>query len=108
MAFLVFLTLLVSLLSAAPLIRLAPKHAGYYGYAKLQRFHSGDVPRLGGINVFLGLAVGWGYAALATNWGSTLNVQVNWSTVWPWHTWFWYTPNRLITKPGVQNPHWLA
>jgi len=84
MAFLVFLTLMVSLVTAAPLIRLAPKHAGYYGYAKLQRFHSGDVPRLGGVNVFLGLAVGWAYAALSVNWSSTLNLQVSWASVWPW------------------------
>ena len=27
---------------------------------------------------------------------------------WPRATWFWYMPKRLITKPGVQNPHWLA
>jgi UDP-GlcNAc:undecaprenyl-phosphate GlcNAc-1-phosphate transferase len=50
---------IVSCLAGFVLIRRARGHAARYSEAMPQRFHVGDVPRLGGVAVLLGAALGW-------------------------------------------------
>ena len=58
MVLLAALSFVVAFLVALLVIRRVRGHAGRYGYAKPQRFHVGDVPRLGGLAIFLGLFFG--------------------------------------------------
>ena len=59
MVFLFSLSFIVAMFVAMLVIRGARGHAGRYGYAKPQRFHAGDVPRLGGLAIFAGLVWAW-------------------------------------------------
>jgi UDP-N-acetylmuramyl pentapeptide phosphotransferase/UDP-N-acetylglucosamine-1-phosphate transferase len=55
------LAFMVSCAGCALLLRWARRYAqSSYGYDKPQRFHVGEVPRLGGVPMYLGLAVSWG------------------------------------------------
>lgn len=84
MVVLLLCSFFVSLLSAVFCIRLARGHAKRYDEAKPQRFHAGDVPRLGGVGVLAGVAAGWLVAALAGAFGIRLNIEVDWAFAWPW------------------------
>lgn len=64
MVFLVCLSFAISLAAAMLVLRKAHKHAGRYDEAKPQRFHAGNVPRLGGIGIVVGLTAGWFAASL--------------------------------------------
>lgn len=77
MVMLLVCSFIVSLLSAILLIRFARHTATHYGLHKPQRFHTGDVPRLGGVGVFAGLVMGWSTAAIAGAAGFGLNVHVS-------------------------------
>jgi UDP-GlcNAc:undecaprenyl-phosphate GlcNAc-1-phosphate transferase len=59
MVFLICISFAVSLVATMLVIGTAHKHAASYDAAKPQRFHAGNVPRVGGIGILLGLAVGW-------------------------------------------------
>ena len=50
---------LVAALAAGGVVRWLSGHAAVYGSAMPQRFHLGDVPRLGGAAILLGLSCGW-------------------------------------------------
>ncbi|MDB5889601.1 MAG: glycosyl transferase, family 4 [Polaromonas sp.] len=50
-----------------------------------QRFHAGDVPRIGGISILAGLLVGWSASLLAGYAGDVFNVRVDWHFAWPWY-----------------------
>ena len=65
MVLLFSLSFFVAMLLAMLVIRRVRGHAGRYGYAKPQRFHVGDVPRLGGLAIFLGLFCGLAAAVIA-------------------------------------------
>lgn len=65
MVFLFCLSAFVAACVAIVLIQRARGHARRYGSAKPQRFHVGDVPRLGGVAIFAGAAAGWLGAAIA-------------------------------------------
>ncbi|MDF1486392.1 glycosyltransferase [Ramlibacter sp. H39-3-26] len=65
MVLIFFIGFLASLLVSGLLVRRAKAHAGRYGYAKPQRFHVGDTPRLGGVAIFSGCACGWAAAVIA-------------------------------------------
>ncbi len=84
MVFLSIVSFIVSWILAILVIRTARRHAQRYGIGKPQRFHAGDVPRLGGVALLAGLLGGWLVAAIAEafNWG--LNTQVNGASAWPW------------------------
>lgn len=69
MFFVLCLSFGLSLFTAMLVVRRARGHAGRYGYAKPQRFHVGDVPRLGGVAIAVGMALAWGAAALAHHHG---------------------------------------
>lgn len=59
MLFLLFLSFWVSMFTGMLVLRRARGHAKRYGDAMPQRFHVGDVPRLGGLAVFIGLVCAW-------------------------------------------------
>ena len=65
MVLLFSLSFFVAMLLAMLVIRRVRGHAGRYGYAKPQRFHVGDVPRLVGLAIFLGLFCGLAAAVIA-------------------------------------------
>ncbi len=65
MVFLFCLSAFVAAGAAIWLIRRARGHARRYGDAMPQRFHVGDVPRLGGIAIFAGAACGMAAAGIA-------------------------------------------
>jgi UDP-GlcNAc:undecaprenyl-phosphate GlcNAc-1-phosphate transferase len=59
MFFLLFLSFWVSMFVGMLVLRRARNHARRYATTMPQRFHVGDVPRLGGLAVFIGLAGSW-------------------------------------------------
>ncbi len=71
MVFLFSLSFFVAILLALLVIRRVRGHAGRYGYAKPQRFHVGDVPRLGGLAIFMGFCAGLAAAMVAFYVGNT-------------------------------------
>src|SRR4051812_18692272 len=58
----------VAALGCGLLLRLGQESARRYGEAMPQRFHFGDVPRLGGAAMFLACAAGWGWLAVSEPW----------------------------------------
>ncbi len=56
----------VAMLVAGFIVRWMRSHAGVYGQGMPQRFHLGDVPRLGGAAVLLGLVASWGLGMVLT------------------------------------------
>jgi UDP-GlcNAc:undecaprenyl-phosphate/decaprenyl-phosphate GlcNAc-1-phosphate transferase len=74
----------VSLLATIFVIRAVRGRTSHYDEAKPQRFHHGEVPRLGGIGAFLGVAAGWLVAGLAEAAGLQLNVSSNLAFSLPW------------------------
>ena len=78
------LAFFVALVVGAMIIRWARKHAAAYDRDLPQRFHRGDVPRIGGVAVGCGALAAWALAWGQTRfWGdpASLNLQ-NW--VWAW------------------------
>jgi UDP-GlcNAc:undecaprenyl-phosphate GlcNAc-1-phosphate transferase len=65
MMILLVLCALVSALACAALVRLGQESARRYAPAMPQRFHVGDVPRLGGAAMFVAASVGWAWMSLA-------------------------------------------
>lgn len=65
MLFLLVLCCASAVVAAAFLIRYARGHARHYGEALPQRFHTGDVPRLGGAAMFVACTVGWIWMAVS-------------------------------------------
>ena len=59
MIWLSLVAFLVAALAAGCIVRWLSGHASVYGNGMPQRFHVGDIPRLGGAAVLLGLASGW-------------------------------------------------
>src|SRR6218665_3682851 len=51
---------LVAALVAGLIVRWGRKHAARYGNAMPQRFHLGDIPRIGGGALLIGMALSWG------------------------------------------------
>ena len=76
MIFLALLSLSVALAFSALFIRSARGHARRYDHAKVQRFHKGDVPRIGGVAILLGLLAGWGMAAVSAAYGDAVNTSI--------------------------------
>ena len=82
----------VSMLTALLFIRWASDHARHYDMDKPQRFHTGAVPRVGGLAIMLGLFAGWLWVAWSSSLGFNLNTQGHWLHVWPW---------LVLTLPAV-------
>jgi UDP-N-acetylmuramyl pentapeptide phosphotransferase/UDP-N-acetylglucosamine-1-phosphate transferase len=62
---LIVLSFLMAVVSVLVLIRRARRHARQYGADLPQRFHRGDVPRLGGAGILVGVGAGWLGAGLS-------------------------------------------
>lgn len=63
MVALLTLSFLTSLVMGVGIVRMATSNGHDYRYDKPQRFHAGAVPRIGGIALAVGMAVGWVFAA---------------------------------------------
>jgi len=64
MFFLLCLSFWVAMFTGLIVVRRARGHARRYSEAMPQRFHVGDVPRLGGVAIFVGLFIAWSVAIL--------------------------------------------
>ena len=74
---------LVTAIAAGCVVRWARGHAARYGEAKPQRFHLGNVPRLGGLALLVGLAVSWFAGMLQTAWGDASSLRMGgWVGLW--------------------------
>lgn len=74
----------VAMVVAVLLIRWARDHARHYDADKPQRFHAGDVPRLGGVAILAGVLAGWMIGAVAEGLGWSVNSRVAWSSALGW------------------------
>ncbi len=84
MLFLLFLSFWVSMFTGMLVVRRARGHAKRYGDAMPQRFHVGDVPRLGGLAVFVGLLVAWCAGMSLFFWDNYGNLGLSASMVGAW------------------------
>ena len=84
MLILLLCSFFVTFTAAVFAIRMQLQHAGQYDGAKPQRFHAGDVPRIGGVCVLAGVVCGWLLAVMAMTIGDPLNITVDWMFVLPW------------------------
>ena len=84
MVVLFIISFMISVVGAAMLIRNARGHARRYGEAMPQRFHAGDVPRLGGAAIFVASAVGWFGAAVQSAIGMPVNGEIPFREVAAW------------------------
>ncbi|MCO5103557.1 MAG: glycosyltransferase [Burkholderiaceae bacterium] len=73
----------VALLAAGFIVRWVRGHAARYGDAMPQRFHFGNVPRLGGAAVLLGIAASWTLGAAQAGWGDPGSLRLgHWVGWW--------------------------
>lgn len=74
----------VAALAAGFVVRWMRSHAAAYGNGMPQRFHLGDVPRLGGAAIFLGMATSWSVGILLTTWlGDPASLRLGgWVIAW--------------------------
>jgi UDP-N-acetylmuramyl pentapeptide phosphotransferase/UDP-N-acetylglucosamine-1-phosphate transferase len=84
MIFLAAVSLAVAFFFAILFIRNARGHAKRYDPTKVQRFHAGDVPRIGGVAILLGVSAGWLVAAMSSAYGDKVNASVSIGTVVTW------------------------
>ena len=84
MVILFLVSFIVCALGAVLLIRNAHGHARRYGALMPQRFHSGDVPRLGGVAIFAGTTLGWFASAVQYSLGIEANGKITFATVFMW------------------------
>lgn len=74
----------VAAVAAGLLVRWGRSHAAVYGDGMPQRFHLGDVPRLGGAALLAGLATSWSLGVWqTTDWGDPGSLRLG-----PW-AWWW-------------------
>ena len=59
----------VAALAAGLVVRWLSRQAAVYGKGMPQRFHLGDIPRLGGAAILLGIGAGWLTGVLQSAWG---------------------------------------
>jgi UDP-N-acetylmuramyl pentapeptide phosphotransferase/UDP-N-acetylglucosamine-1-phosphate transferase len=84
MFFFLCLTFGLSLAVGLLVVRRARGHAGRYDNAKPQRFHIGDVPRIGGLSLFASIACGWIVAPIALYYENAGNLGIDWRTSLTW------------------------
>lgn len=78
----------VAALVAGLIVRWMTGHASMsiYGNAMPQRFHLGDVPRLGGAAVLLGLGCSWTLGVAQSQWWGT-RALCGWVVGWGYGCW---------------------
>ena len=75
---------LMAVLAAGAIVRWARSHATAYENGLPQRFHRGDVPRLGGLAIFAGIATSWTLGFVQTQyWGDPGSLGLN-GWIWQW------------------------
>jgi len=74
----------IALVAAVFFIRWARGHSKRYAQWIPQRFHVGDVPRVGGLAILIGTAAGWIFGAVSSSGEDALNVRLTWSFVGAW------------------------
>ena len=84
MLILLLCSFFVAFIAAVLAIRMQLQHAEQYDNAKPQRFHAGDVPRIGGVCVLAGVVGGWLLAVTAVAAGDPLNISMDGAFVWHW------------------------
>jgi len=77
MLFLLFLCCASAFLANAMLVRYGREHPSWYSSTMPQRFHTGQVPRLGGIGMMAGCTVGWAWMALSQQLGIANQIRVD-------------------------------
>ena len=83
MIVLLFVAFTVAALAAGFIVRWGRSHAAVYGNGMPQRFHLGDVPRLGGAAVLLGLGASWSLGVVITGRGDPSSLGLH-AWVWGW------------------------
>ena len=75
---------IVAALAAGYIVRWMRSHASVYGNGMPQRFHFGDIPRLGGAALLVGIGCGWSLGVLQSQqWGDPGSLRLG-SWVWGW------------------------
>ena len=83
MIWLSLVAFVMAALVAGFIVRWMRSHAALYGSGMPQRFHLGDVPRLGGVAVLLGMAAGWGLGIVQSWLGDPGSLRLgNWVVAW--------------------------
>jgi UDP-GlcNAc:undecaprenyl-phosphate GlcNAc-1-phosphate transferase len=95
--FLALFSLGVAFVFSLLFIRSAKGHARRYDDSKVQRFHKGDVPRIGGVAILLGLVGGWGMAALSAAYGDEVNTGIHLPIALSW---------MLVVLPAALGGAW--
>lgn len=84
MIWLSLVAFVVVALAAGLVVRWMRSHASAYGNGMPQRFHFGDVPRLGGAALLLGIGCGWSLGVLQSQqWGDPGSLRLG-GWVWGW------------------------
>ncbi len=73
---------LVTLVVSAAIVRWARTHPSSYGRAMPQRFHWGDVPRIGGLALLAGTVTGWLLGVWQTLAGDPGSLRLDWWVLW--------------------------
>ena len=84
MVSLITLSFMIALILAFVLVRRVREHTKHYADSMPQRFHVGDVPRLGGLAIAAGMSVGWVFGPLTGSLMDEVRVHLTWAQVWPW------------------------
>lgn len=82
MIWLSLVAFLVAAVSTAYIIRWMGGRAVTYGESMPQRFHVGEVPRLGGAALLAGVVVSWVFGALQTFWGDPGSLRLGFWVFW--------------------------
>jgi len=83
MIWLSLVAFVVAALAAGFIVRWVRSHAAVYGNGMPQRFHHGDVPRLGGVAILLGVSSAWILGGVQTWLGDYASVRLDtWVYVW--------------------------
>lgn len=77
MLFLLFLCCASAFLATGLLVRYGRGHTGRYADTVPQRFHSGNVPRLGGLGMLVACTVGWTWMALSQQLNFSNQIRVD-------------------------------
>ena len=73
----------VAALVAGFIVQWVRGHAAQYGNALPQRFHVGDIPRLGGVALLLGILTSWSLGWLQSAWGDPGSLRFgSWVGCW--------------------------
>lgn len=81
---LIVTSFLLALFSALYLITRSRRHARRYASDAVQRFHTGHVPRIGGLAIFIGMTLAWCLGAVSNSLDWTNRTEIEWRTIASW------------------------